>query len=201
MRRAAVMIGLLLSSLSNIGADISPKYDGSWWLSLSKQEQLGFVEGYTACYQQLVDLNGKFTESSLAYVPRVTDYVQKHSSASAESVDSVLSKIASPPYANSLKDGPQGERWKEKWGYFDGDYWRQTPQSARVGFIEGFLECYANRTHHPDGSFSKSKIAYVSAISEWYGVKTDDDSIIRPDREATKIPDVLFRFRDAGRAK
>jgi hypothetical protein len=178
-------------------AETAVMYDGKWWLSVSKEQRLGFFEGYATCY--LNDTNGKvrFTESGYAYEPRLTSYLEQNPKENAASIEELLWKMATPLYAQSITRLPgSGEKSKGKYGYLDGDYWRQSKDVKRIGLIQGFLYCYSRSVKAPAGTFSKPPLYYVKSISKWYGVKKDDPSEITPNRIATKIPNVLFRFRD-----
>jgi YD repeat-containing protein len=171
-----------------------PIEDGRSWISATKEQRLGFFEGYAACY--LNDAGGKirFNESGYAYEPRLTDYLKKNPAEATKSIEELLWKMASPPYAQKIKR-LRGEVHKGKYGYLDGDHWRQAP-SERLGLIEGFLYCYSRHAQSPIGTFSKPASYYVSAVSDWYGVEEDDPGEIAPSRMNAKIPDVLFKLRD-----
>lgn len=172
-----------------------PIEDGASWISVGKEQRLGFFEGYAACY--INDTGGKirFKESGYAYEPRLTDYIKKNPTEATKPIEELLWKMASPPYALKVKRLPGGEVHKGTYGYLDGDYWRQAP-SERSGLIQGFLYCYSRHAKSPIGTFSKPASYYVDAISNWYGVKEDDPGEITPSRTNTKIPTVLFEFRD-----
>jgi hypothetical protein len=189
----------LMLGFSVQASEDSSAYDRKWWFSVSKNQRLEFLEGYMACYISDTDGKIKFTESSYAYEPRVTNYLQSDSDEQTKSIEEIFWKMAQPPYARPRRRlaGP-AEEWKGKYGYLDGDYWRQQREPDRIGFIQGFLYCYSKHAKLKRGSFSRPASWYVEAISKWYGVKSDDPAEIDLARINTKIPEVLFRFRDAG---
>ena len=177
----------------------NPAYDGKWWLSVSENQRQGFLQGYAACY--IYDTDGKleFEESRYTYEPRITGYLQSNSDEQSKSIEEMFWKMAQPPYAQPVHKSPgPAEEVKGKYGYVDGDYWRQAEVPHRLGFIQGFLYCYSKHAKVRRGTFSKPVSWYVEAISKWFGVKSDDPAEINLARFNVKIPDVLFRFRDPG---
>lgn len=188
---------VLICGVISQGAQSALNYDGKWWLSVSKEQRQGFVQGYAICYTDDTEGSVKFTESRYAYEPRLTDYLKQNITDKDKPIEDLLLKMALPPYSRKGTPAPgQGEIAKGKYGYLDGDYWRQNVDSHRLGFIQGFLYCYSRHAQAKKGSFSKPASSYVEAISNWYGVKADDPSEINLQRMNAKIPDVLFRFRD-----
>jgi hypothetical protein len=172
-------------------------YDGRWWLSINDHQRKNFLEGYLACHSVLTTDDGmQFKESNRAYYMRLTTYFQAHPDSLRQSVEAVLWKVAGPRFARPTKELPNGEGAGEKWGVLDGEYWHLDSDQGRLGFVQGFLECYTKRTKQEQGTFSKPNAWYVGEISRWYGIKPENASAMDPNRESTKIPEVLFRFRD-----
>lgn len=87
------------------------------------------------------------------------------------------------------------ERYTEKYGFFDGEYWRQSSGDLRLGFVEGYIECWQSEKFG-GAHYSKAAREYVAEISRWYRVRDDDDAAIDEKRSDAKIPAVLRRFRD-----
>jgi len=117
------------------------------------------------------------------------------------SADALLSKLSNPPYSRSVHHPAEGnessKELKQKWGpYNDGDEWRVLRELERVGWVQGFLECYGKHTKAEHGSFSKPREVYVKKLSEWYGVNPDDPSEVDPKTMNDKIPEVLFGLHD-----
>jgi hypothetical protein len=183
----------MLASTAKAIAD-NATYDGRWWLSVVKSERLQFLEGYMACYLNDTDGKIKFAESGYSYEPRVTNYFQNNPNERRRSVEEIFLKMAQPPYAQPVKKLP-GESWKGRYGYLDGDYWRQHQEPDRLGLIQGFLYCYSNHAKVNEGTFLKPASWYVEVISKWYGAKSEDPAEINLARIKVKIPDVLFGFR------
>lgn len=109
-------------------ADKPSSYDGRWWLTIDDQQRIGFVVGFVDCYSNLVDHHTQLIQAGprLGYVPRLTKYLREHPDAVTDSVESLLLKIASPPYARVVHHPESGnetlKELKQKWGpYDDGD--------------------------------------------------------------------------------
>lgn len=179
-------------------AEVKENYVGRWWLTTNQYQRLRFVDGYTTCYHYMVDPKHPFQENIKLYVERMNAYLKEHPESGDEPVGALLWRAANPPYSKTaVKQAPGGEEWKEKWGYHDGDNdWLLMDDSARLAFIQGFLDCYDKHTNHPEGKFSKPREWYVKAVDDWYGYKPNDPSAVIESRLNDKIPDVLFRFSD-----
>src|SRR5437588_6090028 len=146
MNRFLASIGILLIyGVISQGAQSGPNYDGRWWLSISKQERLGFFEGYATCYLNDTDGKLRFAESGYTYEPRLTEYLHANPTEQDKSIEDLLWKMAAPPYARRLTVPEGGETVKGKYGYLDGDYWRQNVGTQRLRLIQGFLYCYSKR--------------------------------------------------------
>jgi hypothetical protein len=188
---------ILVSSLSVFATGNESAFDGHWWSSASKEQRTGFIAGYIDCAayeggkKQLNNVSWNLLE------PKVTSYYEAHGSEMQTPVAGLIEKLGLQEPAPNSSDG---EKWPEKHGIFDGEYWRQSLADHRGGFVSGFLACYRvlpKRT----ANFSKPDSSYVTAISEWYGIRTDDPSEINDKRVNTRIADALFRFKDDVSAK
>jgi len=188
MKSLALLVALSVTGIAS-GSTGDQAHDGKWWLSVDKDQRLGFVAGYIDCYVFVRKGPLPFLESWDQYEQRVTEHLKKHVADSSKPVTQVLEAISAKPVAKTL------DKWEEKHGVFDGDYWRQAAPSQRVGFVQGFLEC-----QRKDGKavarFSRSDDWYVAQISQWYGIKENDPGEINPERESKKIADVLYTFKD-----
>lgn len=171
--------------------------NGKWWLSVPPEERDGFLSGYSDC--ELYDARerrfGSFVTSSM--VLNITNYFQAHPSQSEKLVVDVLSEIQSQ---GRPKNPVKGNTREERHGGYDGEYWRQAGYYHRLGFIKGYLLCQAIYGK-PLARFPKPFEWYVSQISQWYGIKQEDESEINMNRINVKIADVLFRFRDRSEVK
>jgi hypothetical protein len=196
---AAALMSILVPLAA---ASANDAYNGDWWLSVNERQRKGFVHGFVLCYSQLAD-HQLFQESYAAYSTRLQEYLREHAQQSSESMNVLLLRMAAPPYARPVRrtrsegnDTPK--QLDAKWGaHEDADDWR-AGRDWDLGYIQGFLECYAKDTKSKYGTFSRPADWYVKAISDWYGIKDDDPDSIDAKREKDKIPEVLFHFRDTG---
>ena len=196
LRSGLVGLSVILCCAGEIRAVTS--FDGKWWGAVSQEERREFVGGYFVCavfdarHRELRDIPEDSVERG------ITEYYRSHPADVQRSVRTILFRVAAqtPRHATG-----GGEFHPEKYGFMDGDYWRQLySQSIRRGWIEGFLDCRRNDERKSEikstAQFSKDADFYVTAISRWYGVTDDDVGIINEHRSVKMIPDVLFLFRD-----
>jgi hypothetical protein len=101
-------------------------------------------------------------------------------------------KKVEPKHPEVARHG--GEKYSEKHGYFDGEYWRTSEPEHQLWFIEGYLDCWRKEGLR-SAKFSKPANWYQGRISEWYGT-TGDPAAYRDDRREEKIANVLWRYRD-----
>ena len=188
MKSLVLLIALSVTGIAS-GSTGDQAHDGNWWLSVDKDQRLGFVAGYMDCYVFVRKGPLPFLESWYTYEERVTEHLKKHVADRSKLVTQVLETIAAKRGTK-----PNGNRG-EKHGIFDGEYWRQALPSQRIGFIQGFLECQ-RKDGKAVAKFSRSDDWYVAQISQWYGVKEDDPAEINEKRESKKIADVLYTFKD-----
>jgi hypothetical protein len=189
MKSLALLIALSVTGIAS-GSTGDQVHDGNWWLSVDKDQHLGFVDGYMDCYVFVRKGPLPFLESPYQYDERVTEHLKNHVADRGKPVTQILEAIAAKPPMTRITG-----KWGEKHGLYDGEFWRQTLPSGRVGFVQGFLEC-----QRKDGKavarFSRSDDWYVAQISRWYGIKEDDPAEINEKRESKKIADVLYTFKD-----
>lgn len=180
--------------------DHSTRYDGAWWITVPQAEKDGFVAGFVDCYKYELRGPARFEARPLAeYRDSLSHYFVPGSQHLSESVAKAFGMFADRP---GERPPAGGEEWREKHGYFDGNYWRQAfaagGTSHQRGFVEGYLSCNQQLGPHRRVSYSGRPDAYVRHISQWY--RFDSTSAdMEPTRERTKIADVLFRFRDSKR--
>src|SRR5262249_27861355 len=118
MKSIALLIALSVTGIAS-GSTGDQAHDGNWWLSVDKDQRLGFVDGYIDCYVFVRKGPLPFLESPYQYEQRVTEHLKNHVADRSKPVTQVLEAIVAKPVTK-----PSG-KWGEKHGYFDGDYWRQ----------------------------------------------------------------------------
>src|SRR6266478_7236366 len=121
-KKSLLSVALLLaSSVSIFAAGNQSAYDGNWWRSASKEQRTGFIAGYIDCAiyeggkKQLNNVSWNLLE------PKVTKYYEAHSPEIQTPVAGVIVKLGSQEPAPKGND--DGEKWPEKHGIFDGEYW------------------------------------------------------------------------------
>lgn len=187
--KSYILLTTLLVTGVASGSTGDPAHDGKWWLSVDKDHHLGFVAGYIDCYVFVRKGPLPFLESWYQYEQRVTEYLKDHPTESSKPVTKVLEAIAAKPMTKTT------DKWEQKHGVFDGEYWRQAMPSQRVGFVQGFLECQ-RKDIKATAKFSRTDDWYTAQISQWYGIREDDPAEINSKRESKKIADVLYLFKD-----
>lgn len=163
-------------------------YSGEWWLSRSSIEQRGYINGDADCYTS--ELKGDL--KSMPPAEKVQTFVSEfYEGPTRWSVPAsrVIRMFGSHPTASHQASSSGGESWNEPHGYWDGLWWKggTIPRLEQLGYVQGYLACYREEAHSPDGTFSKVPSEYVSLINEWYR---------STGKEGAKIADVLFKFRD-----
>lgn len=195
MSMAFVFLSVALSSCAQ--TPVSPKiYDGKWWASTSKEQRVGFLSGYADC--SINDVGDKRWShfSAINEEPKVSKYFADHASDMSLEVETVLWKLW--PESKQTKPAPNGDTYRDKHGFFDGDYWRQADASHRLGFIQGYLFCQKKHSK-PAATFSSTPEWYVVRISNWYGLKANDPDEIDEKKVDQKIANVLYLLRDRSR--
>lgn len=166
----------------------SAAFDGSWWLSSSSAEQLGFRDGLADCHLWEVKLKLPYDRSAQDDQVFITDFYRKNPRKLGVPVYEVFLKASDRP---SPLGQSGGEHYDEAHGYWDGVWWKgwNDPERglSQKGFVEGYLWCYREKSGSRRGTFSQTPDEYVKRITEWYEKTGADES---------KIADVLFKFRD-----
>ena len=119
----------------------------------------------------------------------ISTYYQRHPEASQRSVLEVAFEVSKAGVTPHVASG--GESWRERHGYFDGEYWRQSDDSERQAFVSGYLACRAKYLHL---TTDVPMAVIVSNISKWYQINPEDVSDIDPLRSNDKIGDLLDRI-------
>ena len=173
-------------------------YDGHWWLSISENEQSGFLNGYFDCYYYEFKGPARFSYPVDLYQLEITKFFRMDESNLSTPVSEVLLDYRDSRGFKIIDK--YAEHAKGPHGYYDGLYWRQIseytgPELEQLGFVEGYLACHAGLNHNKGGVFSKPPAEYVRLITQWYGFnrKTDD---VDAKREPAAIAEALFKFRD-----
>lgn len=179
-------------------------YDGHWWLSVTRAERSGFLNGYFDCYTYEYRGPARFTANPPEIAQElVTRFYEGSPSRLSEPVPEVFYRFRDRPGERST--ATDGQPIKGRHGFYDGTYWKQISalggEAAQLGFVQGYLWCHAHLSRNTGGVFSKPPSEYVALITRWYGF-VEGTGDIDAKREPAKIADVLFKFRDqVGHAK
>src|SRR5262249_33839262 len=128
MKSLALLIALSVTGIAS-GSTGDQAHDGKWWLSVDKDQRLGFVAGYIDCYVFVRTGSLPVLEVANQYEQRVTEHLKNHLADRSKLVTQVLEAIPAKPATETA------DKWEEEHGLFDGEYWRQALPSHRAGFI------------------------------------------------------------------
>jgi len=178
--------------------NVTYKYNGHWWLSVTHAEQSGFLNGYYDCYRYEYKGTAKFTINPPEIArDRVTEFYKQNVSHLDDSVATVFYGLRD--LLGEKSSARDGQPIRGRHSYYRGLYWMQIyalgGDAGQRGFIEGYLECHVGLNHNRGGSFSKSASEYVSLISHWYRFDPAT-SDVDTNRQPAPIADVLFKLRD-----
>lgn len=182
----------------------SARFDGAWWLSVSKSQRISFLDGYFDCLvNDVVDNIPKPDCPTPTIEGGITAYYKTHQSELGVEVIAIYFSLCGP--GSDQKSAPNGEVYSGKHGFFSGDYWQQLENDERLGFIQGYTECQ-KKYNKPIASFTQSQIWYSTQISQWYGVDPNDSDHVDNQlftiekRYMVAIADVLFAINKSGGA-
>lgn len=162
------------------------RFDGSWWAAADSEEQQGFIVGFLDCYYDTVKrrvTSEAFTEE---YQKAVSEFYVAHPNQNSTTVPETMVRLVQT-LKSSRKALPGGEVWNESHGYFDGGYWNQSTDKERLGFLEGYIQCYKNYMRRPRVRFSRSVEEYSGLLTKYFG-----DPKVNHEKE--KIAHVLHRL-------
>lgn len=177
--------------IARSGNENPQRYDGDWWLSAAPEEQLGYLNGSTDCAMWDLGVKIRYNRSTEEDQRYVTEFYRRNSDQRSKPILEIQKAAWETPGATKPEGG---EHWTEPHGYWNGDWWTQSSSSERLGFVEGYLSCYAEKASKTKAKFSKAAQQYVEELNRWYRV--DDPPPIPLKITQGKVARVLFRFRD-----
>ena len=176
---------------AGVVAETSRAHDGAWWISVSADRRTGFLAGYIDCAEFELGETQFAGVSWDAIEPEITNYFNSQTQERGKAVTSELVRFVKKDKTGKNREG--GEKYPEKHGIFDGEYWRQSTPDHRLGFLDGYKECQLKRGH-PTAVSRHDSAWYASQISLWYGVKADDPGEINARRSNRKIANVISQL-------
>jgi hypothetical protein len=175
-----------------LGSSQTTEYNGHWWLLQTSEEKSGYLVGDSDCYGFEFKAKAAYSKSIAEEQEYVTNVYRNNPDKRSAPVFDVIRAAEQQPPSRKVPGG--GEAWTEPHGYCDGQWWRGRNSADRIGFVEGYIACYA-RSPRAHGTFSKTPAEYVRLINQWY-ILNEESGESDPSRVAAKIADVLFKFRD-----
>src|SRR5687768_9067542 len=124
-----------------IQASGQKRFDRKWWIAAFPDEQQGFIVGFSDCYYDTLRrkirskaTTGEFQEALNQFYARQGDQI-------STTVPEFLERLFRTLRSNVQRQAG-GEVWNERHGYLDGGYWNQSSDKERLGFLEGYIQCY-----------------------------------------------------------
>jgi hypothetical protein len=186
-----LLVALVLATACRNAPAGDDSRDGRWWREATKDGQLGYIAGFFDCVvYDAGRVEFKLTNRWVIQ-SRMSAYYDAEPTRVRKALPDLLMQVA-PDALQEPKAG--GEKYPEKHGYFDGEFWRKAEADEQEAFVAGYLACW-----HSMGlgvaKYSRGATWYQARISGWYGT-SGDSTRYRPDRRAAKIADALLMFRD-----
>ncbi len=163
-------------------------YDGEWWSLADPEERSGFLNGSADCLTWVA--HKKWVSHSIEWaVPKITEYYKANAASSGVPVVEAWRAVLSSAPPETPRKG--GEVFTNPHGYYDGEYWRESSESQKVGFLEGYLWCLRTQVEAPSETYSRPVSYYVKKIDAYV-----NDFKSHPGVFNQSIASILTRFRD-----
>lgn len=178
---------VLIASLTLACAGAAPQqsYDCGWWLGLPVNEREAFLNGYVDCYRAEVDASA-FRSSTLEYERALSARLKSTPGLVGRPIHEIIQQIA--PGVPEPRPRGGAERYDDKHGYFNLDYWASALKNTRerTRFIEGYLVCQRE---------DRGSTVRYSKSAEWYAQEVTAE-LKRVSDWNQPIGEILFQFRD-----
>lgn len=184
--RITTMTLVFLFSASLTTTASQKRFDGKWWTSLDSDEQYGFIVGFIDCYQDTLRRKIRSRATTQEYQRALDQFYAKHTDKNSVPVTDLMVTLVQT-LKTSTHYLPGGEVWTEPHGFLDDQYWRESTDKERIGFLEGYIHCYQKYMRRPQVRFSRTAEEYSELLSKYF----DDPAVDHTDE---KIADVLHRF-------
>jgi len=154
----------------------SAQFGREWWESARNDEKQGFVVGHEDCFVW----EGKHTRTTSLADRDLVKAIDSFLHNPTHKGDSVLQAIDSiagvaPWHSPKPESRSGGETWTEPHWYLDGTWWRGGSETEHLGYVEGYLACYAgipnSLTMIPD-----KPQQYVEGIDAFYARSAKNES-------------------------
>jgi len=164
------------------------RFDRKWWTSVDSEEQQGFILGFSDCYGDTLRHKVRSDATNVEFRKAVNDFYTTHTDQNSTDVPELVIRLLRT-LKSSVHQLPGGEVWNEPHGFLDGQYWNESTENERTGFLEGYIKCYENYTRRPRVRFSRTASEYSELLTRYFenpGADHTDE----------KIAHVLHRFGD-----
>ena len=179
-------------------AGASP-FEGNWWMSAPKFEQIGYVEGQEDCdsfARGAAPSDSDAREPHRAFLNEFYSTDLAHRTVAVyDALHRAWPKLHDAKPSDAAKPDSSAAQQPELHGDFDGLFWRDTRRPERLGFLEGYLACYVHTAPRRRATYSKSPEEYLNLLDTWFHL-TDREEDVDPKFENAKIADALYHFRD-----
>jgi hypothetical protein len=162
------------------------RFDGKWWSAADSDEQRGFIIGYIDCYYDTVRRRVRSKAITEEYQKALSEFYAAHPDKSSSTVPEVMAKLVQT-LKTTVQRQPGGEVWNERHGYLDGQWWRESTERERIGFLEGYTSCYQQYVKTQRVRFSLTAEEYSERLTKY----CEDPSV---DHTNEKIAKVLHRL-------
>jgi hypothetical protein len=191
MRSALRTVAIILAAGGFMSAaEIEPtkRFDGHWWSRAEPEERSGFLNGAGDC---LISVAHKtWVSRSIEWaIPKITEYYRANAASSGVPVVEVWRAVLSSVPPETPRKG--GEVFTNPHGYYDGEYWRESSESQKVGFLEGYLWCLRTQVEAPSETYSRPVSYYIKKIDAYV-----NDFKAHPGIFNQSIASTLSHFRD-----
>jgi len=136
---------------------VQQSFDGHWWEKAGSEERIGFLYALDDCLTYDFKPPLRFDDTWINYEQKISHYYASapaNRDATVESVFRGFGKEAEP-----LKKASVGER-------YGNEFWRAHSESARRGFIEGYVSCRTGDKHAP--KWSRPVEYYLQRLDDMY---------------------------------
>ncbi len=162
------------------------RFEGKWWASADPAEQRGFIVGYIDCYYDTLRRRVRSKAITDEYQKAISNFYAAHPDQNGNTVLRLMAKLVQTLKTTVVRQ-PGGEVWNGRHGYLDGQWWRESTDTKRIGFLEGYTSCYEQYVKRPRVRFSRTAEEYLELLTEYF-----EDP--RVDHTDEKIANVLHRL-------
>jgi hypothetical protein len=159
------------------------RFDGYWWAIAEPMEKVGFLFALDDCLTDDAKPRLIFTDTWDNYVRKITDHYTSTPALRVTPVQQVFKRFGAKRTPTNSK--ALGERSGP-------EFWRSGPESARRGFLEGYISCRSQLPGSP--KWSKPISDYLNQLNDLYNV--DDRHGERASEYSGSVVSALVQLQD-----